>query len=522
MTRLVVRLTHFVGYDTFNGIVPDKSAVIKEAQKYLAKGQIEKAIAEWEKFAKETPDSNTYNTIGDLYLKKDDKKSAVEYFHKAARYFKKEGFSQKTFAIYKKIIHLDQTDVNAFSMLAELSEGKGLVTDAIKYYLNAADTLSGETDKSRLLSIYEKVLSLAPFNMTMRDKIAGIFLKEGLPEYALREYVYIARFCLDRKDIVAAKDYFHKALTLQADNKSALAGLAYLYENMDDNQNARQYIQKAITADPEDTSLLLYYAKLLRKIEAYDEAIVILLKLLELKPSDPEAQGVLGEIYAGKGERQEAWGAYKSLVDSLSKENKFDRAIELANQFKDTEPVEVGKILISLYSQKGDLEAVFNETIFVAALLSDSGNHEEALDYYLEALKLHPDNRQLREKIDEQKIIAGIKVPEGKEEKSTADLLTEAEIFIRYGLYNEARSLIEELKLIERTNTEVHMRLKAFYLEMNDLEEAVTECLILAAIYERTGETLKREAALKEAFGMNPEDSRVLEKIYGQSKLAGN
>lgn len=500
--------------------MPDKSEIIKETQKYLANGQIDKAIAEWEKFVKEAPDSNTYNTIGDLYLKKGDKKSAVEYFHRAARYFKKEGFSQKSFAIYKKIIHIDQTDVNAFSMLAELSEGKGLTTDAIKYYLNAADILSQATDKSLLLSTYEKVLSLAPFNILMRDKIADVFLKEGLSEYAVREYIYIARLYLNGKDTVAAKEYFHKALTLRPDSKSTLIGLACLYENAGDIQTAIQYVRTAINADPGDTSLLLQHATLLHKAEAYDDAIAILTKVIELEPSDPDAQRLIGEIYAAKGDIRAAWGVYKTLVDSLARENKIDKAIELASQFKDTETVEAGNILIALYRQKGDMEAVFNEVMVVAALLADLGNHEEAIDFYMEALKIHPENGLLKGKISEQKMSAGIKTPEIKEEKSVSDLLTEVDIFIRYGLYDEARPLIEDIKLREGTNTEVHMKLKSFYIEMNDQDEAVTECLILAAIYGRTGETLKREAVIKEAFDLNPEDTRVLEKLSGPSESA--
>lgn len=502
--------------------MPDKSATIKETQKYLAKGQIDKAISEWEKFVKEVPDSNTYNTIGDLYLKKGDKKTAVDYFHKAARNFKKEGFSQKAFAVYKKIITMDQADVSAFSILAELSEGKGLATDAIKYYLNAADLLSQAADKSSLISTYEKVLSLAPFNIIMRDKIAGIFLKEGLSEYAMREYIYIARLCLDRKDTDTAKDYFHKALNLQSDCKAALVGLAYLYENAGDIQTAIQYILTAIQTDPGDTSLLLQYAMLLRKTEAYDDALSVLSKLIELKPSDSDARRLISEIHAAKGENQEAWGNYKSLIDSLSKENKIDKAIELANKFKETDPAGIGKTLISLYRQNNDVEATFNEIMFVAALLSDSGNHAEALEHYLEALKIHPENEFLKEKISEQEMIVGTKTSAIKEEKSVSDLLLEADIFIRYGLYNEARPLIEELKLRERTNTEVHVKLKSFYLEMNDLDEAVTECLILAAIYERTEEALKREAVLKEAFDINPEDPRVSGKLSGQSNTKGN
>ena len=49
----------------------DRNTVIKEAQKLAGKGQFDKAIAEWQKLVKETPnDANIFNTIGDLCLKK--------------------------------------------------------------------------------------------------------------------------------------------------------------------------------------------------------------------------------------------------------------------------------------------------------------------------------------------------------------------------------------------------------------------------------------------------------------------
>src|SRR5208337_3817110 len=113
----------------------DKNLIVKEAQKYLARGQLDKAIAEWEKLVKEAPDGNIYNTVGDLHLKKGNKKTAVDFFHKAATYFREEGFSLKALALYKKVINIDPADAGAYTALGELSEEKGLVTDAIKYYL---------------------------------------------------------------------------------------------------------------------------------------------------------------------------------------------------------------------------------------------------------------------------------------------------------------------------------------------------------------------------------------------------
>ena len=134
----------------------DKASIIKEAQKYIARGQVDKAIAEWEKLAKEYPDGNTYNMIGDLYLKKGGRSEATESFHKAADFFRKEGFSLKAVALYKKILNINPADADALLALGELNEKKGLTTDAIKFYLAAADSLAKGGLKEKLLANIRK------------------------------------------------------------------------------------------------------------------------------------------------------------------------------------------------------------------------------------------------------------------------------------------------------------------------------------------------------------------------------
>ncbi|MCL5023049.1 MAG: tetratricopeptide repeat protein, partial [Nitrospirae bacterium] len=185
----------------------DKSAIVKEAQKWLARGQIDKAIAEWEKLVKEAPDGNVYNTVGDLYLKKGNKKAAVDFFHKSAGFFRDGGFSLKALALYKKVINIEPSDANAYVALGELSEEKGLTTDAIKYYLSVADILAKGADRERFLNIYERILALAPSNIPLRDKVAGLFLKEGLTSHAIKEYLHIAKFYAEKEDFEQARAF---------------------------------------------------------------------------------------------------------------------------------------------------------------------------------------------------------------------------------------------------------------------------------------------------------------------------
>jgi hypothetical protein len=41
----------------------DKSAIIQDAQKFTAKGQLDKAISEWKKLIVDGKDGNVHNTI---------------------------------------------------------------------------------------------------------------------------------------------------------------------------------------------------------------------------------------------------------------------------------------------------------------------------------------------------------------------------------------------------------------------------------------------------------------------------
>ena len=204
----------------------DKAATIKEAQKYLARGQVDKAIAEWDKVAKEYPDGNTFNTVGDLYLKKGDKTEAVNSFHRAADFFRQEGFALKALALYKKILNINPSDALALQALGELNEAKGLVSDAIKFYLAAADTLSKEGKKEKLLEIYEKILALSPTNIPLRSKVAEIYGREGLISEAAKQYFTIARIYAEKGETEKSIGFYQKVLEVQPLNREAIIELA--------------------------------------------------------------------------------------------------------------------------------------------------------------------------------------------------------------------------------------------------------------------------------------------------------
>lgn len=488
--------------------MPDKGLIIKEAQKYLSRGQIDRAIEEWEKLVKDYPDGNVYNTIGDLYLKKGDKKVAIDFYHRSADFFRKEGFSLKALALYKKIINLNISDSAALIALGELSEEKGLTTDATKYYLAATDSLLKENRKNEIVEIYKRIINLSPSNIPLREKIAGLFLKEGLTYDALTEYLNIAKYYEEKNNLEQAKDYLNRAFEINPSDRDTLKRLADLMEKSGVTSEAIKYLERLLGVSPDDSESLIKCAILLKRSGKYEDALIYLSKAIELEPSNIELYKLSGEIYLLLDNKPMAWDSFKRVVNTMIEEKRTDEALEIIEQFRDVAPLEIGRLQISLYRAKGDREREFQSLLFVADLLHDQGLGEEAIGLYRDALRIHPDDLNLKRLLAEREV-----KPSETEEKTAEELLIDADIFIKYSLFDEARAILEELKVKDPMNIEVHRRLKSLYLDSGDKEQAVTECLVLSEIFGRLGEMDKRDSFLKEAFEISPDDPRLKERL---------
>ncbi len=487
----------------------DKASIIKEAQKYIARGQVDKAIAEWEKLAKEYPDGNTFNMIGDLYLKKGGRSEATESFHKAADFFRKEGFSLKAVALYKKILNINPADADALLALGELNEKKGLTTDAIKFYLAAADSLAKGGLKEKLLAIYEKIIAISPSNIPLRNKVAEIYIKEGLQSEAGTQYLHIARIYSEKADAEKSIEFYQKVLSSQPLNREAIFELNGLYEKKGDLRQAFDQMREAAHLFPQDPDILLRCAELSIAVQRLDEAEEYLRAVAEMEPANIRARRLLGDIYLQTGDKAKAWSEYLPVLDEMLLDENYNDAIQILTSFKDLDPIETGKRLVSLYTQLGDQSLAVQELTSLGDVFIEHNRQREALNCYNEALKTSPDNEVLKDKVIElekqigkEHIVIGV-------EKTVEEALIEADIYLRYGLHKNAKDLLDAHQQKDPDNPEIHERLKSLYVEEGDKDQAVAECLILNELYNNIGDPGRGEQMIREAREINRDDGRL-------------
>jgi len=523
----------------------DKAKLMKEAQKFLAKGNLDKAIEVWIQIAKASPDGNTFNYIGDLYVKKGDKKSAIAEYHKAADKYTNEGFSLKALAIHKKVLNINPKDPTALIALGQLNEDKNIVTDAIKYYLAAADVLAKDNKKDELIDVFDKIINLAPTNIKLRVKVSELFSKEGFVPEAAKEYCNIANLFIERNELGGAQEYLTKAIEIMPGNKDVMIALSDLAEKKGDVSQAAEYLKNAIERTGESSEILLRRARLLAGSGSLDESIVDLKKALELDPDNIDIRKQLTEVYQQAGDLSVAWQEGSVLVDSLISAERSQEAIELLEAFKELEPADNRRKLITIYKMAGDNDNAFSELYGLHEVLVKQGQVDAAVTSLKEANELKPGDTLVTDRLAELEGQTGAPasgtefaaeqqvnplqdmappsegVDEPPKEKTLEDALSEADVFLKYSLHEDAMTLLEEMKLKHPDSIELHQKLKTVYREAANNESAVTQCLELNSLFKGKGDEAAASAEIEEALSIDPSDERLAAYAGGSAPASG-
>ena len=475
-------------------IMTDKNTIINAAQKFASKGNIDSAIAEWEKLLANGKDGNIQNTIGDLYLKKESQTQAVEAFTKAAEIFRKNGFYPKAIAIYKKILNILPTNVESIIALAKLNATRGLNANAADYYFKAAEIFlrNGYTEKAT--QAVEKILKLSSVDLTTRIKIADWYIKAGMKPRAANEYAAIASNYLRKDDTVNAEKFFSTAIELDPENLSSFVGLSKLSEKTGDIELAFKHLEDAMSCDPSSKDTLLAYSELAIRNNRLNDAKKTLLKLIERAPSYNHPRKLLGGLYLDENEPEKAWEQLLPPIDDAINNKKWTDAVEMLNKFRELHPFPARERIIEIYRSANDSVNLSKEINELASLYKDQGSDDDALRLYRVLLESDPDNTDTADRINELKSAVepateptpetAIENPVPTEEAVKQDTplpvaliekRVEAEFYAKQGMNEEAAKIYEEILNAAPDNAEIKKRLEALQSASGQPEEVVVK-----------------------------------------------
>jgi pilus assembly protein FimV len=535
----------------------DKNAIAKEAQKYAAKGQFDKAIAEWKKVVKETPnDPNLFNTIGDLCLKKDSKTEAVEAYKRAGDLLAADGFTSKAIALYKKVLNIDPSQIDVHIILGDMNVEKGLISNALENYKIVYSHYTKNHQVAQSLDILQKMADMKP-DIALRLKLADMYAKEGMKSEASQAYLEAADVHLSKDAFPEAREIFKKVLALDPDNKAVYFKAGVIYYKEGKFNEACKSFKPAFAADPSNQELLELYLDALSKAGRDADAEEVYKKLLAQDPGRVDLRDKLYHLYLAKKDFDKALAEAGVIAAARVESKEFDAAEEVLRGFVAESPRSVDGLrkLSELYQRIDKPDQAAEQLVLAAEVLIEDGDQDGAKELLARAVELAPAHSLAQRRLEslQRPAAPGIEMPAApaaapeppeavvmpeplvvpeaaaapsaakshafEEPPALTEAFTEVEVLIKYGLAAKAIEQLEGLSGRFPDSPQVHARLRDLYQEGGNAGKAVEHVLALAAIYDREGMSDRAEMSLRAALEMFP-DSTVLQARLGMAPAA--
>lgn len=293
------------------------------ARKYQSRGQYDKAIAQYQKLvAADKRDVRSLLKIGDLHVRAGNRGTAIKTYELVATHYAAQGFFLKAIAVYKQILKLDPSRLDAQVRLGEMYEQLQLVSDAMSVFEDASNAFARAGDTEQALVMLGKIVAIDPEHIPVRIKYAEALSRAGRTQDAANEFEHGALLLKEQGRLedylkVAERLLYHRSNDVQIAKE-----LAETYIERRDPKRALAKLQICFKADPRDVSVLTLLAEAFLMLSQTDKAISVyreiarihreahrpqermsaLHRILQLNPNDKEAHAAFQKTASASGQ----------------------------------------------------------------------------------------------------------------------------------------------------------------------------------------------------------------------------
>ncbi len=418
----------------------DKNKIIEAAAKLVAKGAYDKAIKEYQKVLDADPkDVRTLQKMGELYVKKNDNTQAAAYFMRVAESYTGDGFFLKAVALYKQVLKLDPSLMDVNIKLAELHQQLQLLSEAMAYYQIVANHWDKQGDTRRSLEVLRKMVDLDPDNVASRVKLADLYVREGLNDDAAQEFARAAEH-LKRNN--RADDYLRVAERLSAlrpDNLELAKELAEAYLQRNDQKRALAKLQVCFKADNRDIETLR----------------------------------LLAVAFQGLGQMSKTISVYKELAHAYADKHYPDEAEQTWQQVEQLAPDDP-----DVLARKGARAPQAAIPITTVPTQPNPIATAQAPAYV------------------PQTQVAPVAAPRRAVGENLGKLLTETDVYVKYGLHDKALEHLRKVFAAEPENIDAHEKAYAIYVASNNQAQSFEQLLNVLRLHTRSGDAQRAQPYL--------------------------
>ncbi|GEM_PF-6759171 len=347
-----------------------------------------------------------------------------------------KGKIKQAIAEWKKLAAETPNDGNIYNAIGDLYLKSNDKPNATSAFIKAADAFQEAAFELKSIALYKKALKVSPSKIEIHEKLAAVYAERGLISNAIDNYLKAAKFYYKNGNFRAALTVYRKLSSLDPENVNIRLEIAEMCEKQEVNEEA---------------------------IEEYKKVVA----LYDAKNKAAEADKIREKITA--------------LDPTYASQQTPDLEETPETEFESENQVTAGPLESEA---PGTRETEANEGISVAPELPE----ESAQGF------LAPEAEPLAK---EQTVFpSGQGIPdalpsgdnEAENKAPFENALTEAEVYIQYGLIDKAIAQLKSLATSFPAELKPHLKLKEIYLQQGMMQEAIETCESLIARYNTLGD----------------------------------
>jgi tetratricopeptide (TPR) repeat protein len=383
---------------------------LEAAQKFLSQGKISQAISEYEQILRQEPrDQVTLMTVGDLYVRAGDTSKALEYFTTLAQVFLADGFNSKAIAIYKKIAKLAPDSTAALEKLAELYVQQGVMSEARPLYLQLAESHLRAGRNDRAVEVLRQLIDLEPDNLRVQLRLAELYQSIGQQQEAAHAFLNCAHRMFDHGHFAEAQKFADQALKADPGNARAITVKARASAALGRTEEAIAALEALPDAarGTDITQLLLgFYLQ----TQHTEKSVALARRVLAEAPERYNMVYELSLSLLDGGEAERALELLGEIRPAMLQASDFDRLAQALANVAERLPGRLDALdwLVDTYRQASDSFRLPQALDQLAEAAASAGKLDRAREVFEELCEREPENEDYRRRLNQVRARLGL------------------------------------------------------------------------------------------------------------------
>lgn len=524
----------------------DRNKVQKVAQRHIRKRSWDKALREYRTLVEDDPsDMRSLLKCGDLHVKLDQIDQALTAYKSVADSYAQQDMYEKAIAVYKQAQRLDDSDVALHCAIGECYFRLGRLKDANRSFHVAQKMYRAAGNHEAQREILEHMVRIDPEDVGLRIQLAERYTKDGFKDQALESFEFCAERLNEEGRLDELLQVLERTLYLSPERHDVRISVIRLYLDRQDNHTALKHLQIAFRELPEDVEVMELLAQTFERLGRTEKAVLVLQEL--------------GPLYEAQGRQSDAENLYRRLLrldptntyalkatnslhsdevsgpvdtDSLSQRQNtpvpaevefLDDDIEFLDDDLVPETVPAAFEARSTFPpQPPSSPSRPSTTPSTNVTIHDIVDFDDLMDLNFDAFDILPDRSHATDNeaqdvqaIEPLEIIEELAEIEALEPIDSAHIsedeiramLSESDVFLRYGLLDKARAAIDNALSLVPKSLVAHEKLLALHRASNATDQEYRTLITLAEL--SANEPFRAHKFLSEALHVAPNPEAV-------------